>query len=115
VEAIIDPGVPIAQSRVVGQVPITATAGEDADLVRAAQRGDREAFGLLYEKYGPMVHGVVLARVPWSDADDLVQDVFLAALERLGALRSAAAFPGWLAAIARNRALTSIAARQRRR
>jgi RNA polymerase sigma-70 factor (ECF subfamily) len=72
--------------------------------VRAAQGGDRAAFGLLYELYGPMVHGLVLARVAWEDAEDLVQDVFVAALQRLASLRDAGAFGGWLAAIARNAA-----------
>jgi RNA polymerase sigma-70 factor (ECF subfamily) len=67
--------------------------------------GDREAFGRLYALYAPMVHGVLLARVPYRDVDDLVQDVFLSALKRLGSLREAAAFGGWLAMIARNRAV----------
>ena len=82
----------------------TTRSREDADLVRTAQGGDRAAFGLLYERYGPMVHGVLLARVPWEHVDDLVQDVFLTALERLATLRTPAAFGAWLAAIARNRA-----------
>ena len=82
----------------------TTAGGADADLVAAAQRGDRGAFGLLYERYGPMVHGILLARVPWEHAEDLVQDVFLVALQRLASLRTPAAFGGWLATIARNRA-----------
>jgi RNA polymerase sigma-70 factor (ECF subfamily) len=88
---------------VLGEAP-TVPAARDSDLVRAAQGGDRAAFGLLYERYGAMVHGVLLARVAWEDADDLLQDVFLTALERLRSLRDADAFGGWLAAIARNRA-----------
>ena len=51
-----------------------------------------------------MVHGILLARVPFSDVDDLVQDVFLQALPRLTTLREVSRFPGWLASIARNRA-----------
>jgi RNA polymerase sigma-70 factor (ECF subfamily) len=51
-----------------------------------------------------MVHAILLARVPRCDVDDLVQDVFLTAFRRLGSLRDPAAFGGWLAAIARNRA-----------
>jgi RNA polymerase sigma-70 factor, ECF subfamily len=78
--------------------------GQDASLVLAAQRGDRGAFGLLYARYSRMVHGILLSRVPYSDVDDLVQDVFLQALPRLGALREPSKFPGWLASIARNRA-----------
>jgi RNA polymerase sigma-70 factor (ECF subfamily) len=51
-----------------------------------------------------MIHGVLLVRVPYADVDDLVQDVFLQAMERLDTLREAGAFRGWLATIARNRA-----------
>jgi RNA polymerase sigma-70 factor, ECF subfamily len=76
----------------------------DAALVNAAREGDRAAFGLLYDRYAPMVHGVLLARVPYGAVDDLVQDVFLQALGRLRALRNTSSFGGWIAAIARNRA-----------
>ncbi|MBI4477454.1 MAG: sigma-70 family RNA polymerase sigma factor [Acidobacteria bacterium] len=76
----------------------------DLLLVEAATRGDREAFGRLYDLYGRVVHGVLLARVPREEVDDLVQDVFMQALERLHTLRQPGAFGGWLAAIARNRA-----------
>src|SRR5687768_14960702 len=51
-----------------------------------------------------MVHAIVLARVPPAEAEDLVQEVFLAALRQLHALRDDLAFGGWLATIARNRA-----------
>jgi hypothetical protein len=40
-------------------------------LVAAAWDGDRTAFGRLYERYAPMVHGLLLARVPRADVDDL--------------------------------------------
>jgi RNA polymerase sigma-70 factor, ECF subfamily len=78
--------------------------GADDALVLAAQQGDRAAFGLLYARYSRMVHGILLSRVPFSDVDDLVQDVFLQALPRLTTLREVSRFPGWLASIARNRA-----------
>jgi RNA polymerase sigma-70 factor, ECF subfamily len=76
----------------------------DEVLVRAAQGGDRSAFGALYQRYSRMVHGILLARVLRPVAEELLQDVFLQALPRLGALREASKFGGWLAAIARNRA-----------
>jgi RNA polymerase sigma-70 factor (ECF subfamily) len=72
-------------------------------LVEAVRHGDREAFGELYDLYGPMVHGIILARVPCDEVDDLVQDVFLVAFKRIQSLREAGAFGGWLAMIARNR------------
>lgn len=77
--------------------------GETA-LVRTAQRGDRAAFGLLYERYARMVHGVLLAHVSWSEAEDLMQDVFVSAMERIQSLREPGAFGGWLCTIARNAA-----------
>ncbi len=80
---------------------------EIARLVRGAQRGDRVAFAELYQRFTRMVHGIVLARTARpvrSDVDDVVQDVFLMALERIADLREPAAFGGWLAAIARHRA-----------
>ncbi|HEY3244074.1 MAG TPA: sigma-70 family RNA polymerase sigma factor [Phycisphaerae bacterium] len=73
-------------------------------LVEAARHGDRDAFGKLYDHYARMVHGIVLARVPRAEADDLVHDVFLQALRKLHRLRDGTAFGAWLAAIARNRA-----------
>jgi RNA polymerase sigma-70 factor (ECF subfamily) len=75
---------------------------EDATWVAAARDGDRAAFGRLYERYARMVHGVLLAKVPVGEVDDLVQDVFIRALRRLSTLRETASFGAWLAAIARN-------------
>jgi RNA polymerase sigma-70 factor, ECF subfamily len=77
---------------------------QTAALVTAAQAGDREAFGELYQLYGRMVHGILLARVPSCDVEDLTQEVFLKGLDRLRSLRDPAAFGGWIAAIARNAA-----------
>src|SRR5438309_11797325 len=81
------------------------TQDEDEGLIAAASQGDRGAFGELYSRYARMVHGILLARVPPRDAEDLVQDVFMSAMRQLRVLRTAAAFRGWLAAIARNRAI----------
>jgi RNA polymerase sigma-70 factor (ECF subfamily) len=71
--------------------------------VASARAGDRAAFAELYRRFYRAVHGVVLARVAYRDAADVVHDVFAAALERIAQLEDAAAFPGWLMAIARNR------------
>jgi RNA polymerase sigma-70 factor (ECF subfamily) len=75
---------------------------EDAMLAGAAREGDRVAFGRLYERYARMVHGVLLAKVPVSEVDDLVQEVFMKALRRLSTLRETRSFGAWLAAMARN-------------
>jgi RNA polymerase sigma-70 factor (ECF subfamily) len=77
---------------------------ETAALVRAAQGGDRAAFGALYERFARLVHGVLLSGVQRDDVPDLVQEVFLRALRRLHTLREPAAFGGWIATMARNEA-----------
>jgi len=74
-------------------------------LVRAVLEGERDRFARLYEMYSPLVHGILLARVPRGEVDDLVQDIFLHALRKLHTLRDAAAFGPWIAMIARNRAM----------
>lgn len=75
---------------------------DTAALVRAAQQGDRSAFGQLYAQYAGMVHAIALTRVSFDEAGDVVQESFVRALTQLGRLRDVNAFGGWLAAIARN-------------
>src|SRR5262245_14736850 len=82
------------------------------ETIRAAADGDQDAFGRLYAQFVRLVHAILLGRVPRADVDDLVQDVFLTAYSRLRELRDPAAFGGWIAAIARNRATDFL--RQRR-
>jgi RNA polymerase sigma-70 factor, ECF subfamily len=82
----------------------TSPDPQEAQWIRAARSGDRAAFTRLYERFAPVVHGVLLTRVARSDADDLVQDVFLIVWRKLGELRDPAAFPAWVLTIARNAA-----------
>ncbi len=103
VETEVDFTAPVSESRSVTAPPVIETS-QDAQLVHAARDGNRAAFGELYGKYARVVHGILLARIPPAEVDDLLQDVFLHAMRKLHSLRDAAAFAGWLAAIARNRA-----------
>ena len=84
---------------------IEAHESPEAILVRTVLAGDRDMFGRLYELYAPLVHGVLLARMPRSEVEDVVQDIFLHALGKLHTLRDANAFGPWIAMIARNRAM----------
>jgi RNA polymerase sigma-70 factor (ECF subfamily) len=99
-----------------GGVAMTGTAASGrsagAELVEAVRGGDNVAFERLYKLYSPLVHGVILARVPASEVDDLVQETFLAALRKLHTLRDAEAFGPWVAMIARNRAMDFHRSRQ---
>ena len=91
------------ERRVVTALPVSELQ-DDGALVGSAREGDRAAFGRLYDRYARMVHGILLSRVPPPEVDDLVQEVFLAALRQLHALRDVARFGAWLAVITRNRA-----------
>lgn len=91
------------ERRAVMAQPTTEICADDA-LVSAARAGDRSAFGLLYDRYARMVHGILLCRVPPREVDDLVQEVFLLALRKLDSLRDISRFSAWLSTITRNRA-----------
>lgn len=80
-------------------VPVTV----EALLVERLSSGDERAFGDLYKMYAPMVHGIILARVPYEEVDDIAQEVFLSAFKNLKMLRDASAVGPWLGSIARNR------------
>lgn len=82
--------------------------GTTATLVLAARGGDAAAVRSLYARFARVVHGVLLGYVQHADAEDLTQDVFQTALQRLSELREPAAFPGWLLRIARNAALNRV-------
>ena len=70
---------------------------ETADLVRAAQKGDREAFGTLFERFQPTVMAIAMRRLrDHADAQELCQDVFVQAMVKLEQLRVPEAFIGWL-------------------
>jgi RNA polymerase sigma-70 factor, ECF subfamily len=83
------------------------TPETDARLVHRARQGDRAAFEILVRRHLDSVHAIALAELADAgDAEDAVQDAFIAALERLDECRDAAAFGAWLRQIVRNRART---------
>lgn len=77
---------------------------DDTALVQRACRGDERAFAAIFERYGRMVHGLLLARAPRSETEDLVQQVFVIAFRSLASLRDPQALGAWLSTIARNQA-----------
>ena len=57
---------------------------EDADLVRRIAVGEQDAAGEIYDRYAPLVRAILLdAAGSLTEANDLVQDVFLRALAGL--------------------------------
>jgi RNA polymerase sigma-70 factor (ECF subfamily) len=84
--------------------PATERVKAEARLIERVCAGDEEAFNEIYKIFAPLVHGIVLARVPRDEAADIVQEVFLSAYKNLHTLRDKNAVGAWLAMIARNRA-----------
>jgi RNA polymerase sigma-70 factor, ECF subfamily len=81
-------------------------AADESELIRKAKRGDKEAFGVLVERYQRRVVGVALAVVhnP-DDALELAQETFVRAYENLRSFESRSSFSTWLYRIAANLAI----------
>jgi RNA polymerase sigma-70 factor (ECF subfamily) len=80
-----------------------------AELVRAAQTGDRDAFGELFERYRPAMVALAMRRVRNADeAEELSQDVFVQAMQKIDQLRVPEAFGGWLRRIVHRMAINRL-------
>ena len=89
-----------------------ATTESDRRLIQRTLAGERDAFGVLVERYGPLIHGLILekARCP-DEVEDLVQVSFSKAYEQLSTLRKPRLFAAWLRRIAGNEAVEWLRAR----
>jgi len=77
-----------------------------ARLVRAAQRGDREAFGQLVRRYERPVYGTVFRRLAdHAEAQEVCQEVFMQALRKIDQLHDPECFGAWLRSIANRMAI----------
>jgi len=73
---------------------------DDAQLVARFQRGDEDAFDQLVERHRRRVYSLVCRLASPTEADDLAQDVFIAAYKALPNFRGDAAFSTWIYRIA---------------
>ena len=71
----------------------------DADVVSRAKEGERAAQAVLYRRHVRMVRGLAYRLLGQRDVEDVVQDAFVTAFERLGSLRDGQAFARWLGSI----------------
>lgn len=87
----------------------------DRELVLAARSGQGNAFGALYERYFGPIKALAYALVRDTHlADDVVQQTFATACQKLQGLRKPNQFAAWLGTICRNTAKQSLRAQQRR-
>ena len=88
-------------------------ARDDAALVRASQRGDREAFGVLISRHALSILSLTTRMLgPAADAEDVAQETFVAAYKALSRFRFDSKFSTWLYRIAVNKCTDSLRARQ---
>jgi RNA polymerase sigma-70 factor (ECF subfamily) len=82
-----------------------AAAGDDAELVRRAQAGDRSAFVALYQRYVQEIYGFFTNQLgDPQEAEDLTSETFLRLVRGLDQFAGRASFRTWLYEIARNQA-----------
>ena len=73
----------------------------DAELIQRTLAGDESAFGFLVDKYKRSVHALAYRKLgDFHTAEEITQDTFLKAYQKLSTLRDPARFPGWLYVIA---------------
>ncbi len=84
-----------------------------AQRVVAAQSGDQAAFGELFVQFQPSIYAIALRRLgDANDAQELVQDVFVQAMQKIGQLRTPEAFGGWLRQITVRMAINRLVRRR---
>jgi RNA polymerase sigma factor (sigma-70 family) len=80
-----------------------------SELVAAALDGDHSSWSRLVDRFTPLVLSVVRRhRLNGSDAEDVVQTVWLRLIEHLRGIREPEALPGWIVTTARNECLRVI-------
>jgi RNA polymerase sigma factor (sigma-70 family) len=83
------------------------------DLLAAAAAGDQRAWTALVTRFDAMVRATARRHhLQPTECDDVAQRVWIRLLRHVGSLRDPAALPGWLATVARNESLRTLAARQ---
>ena len=76
----------------------------EQELVRGVIAGDRASYGVLYDRFAPLVRAICHDLTHnLADAQDLAQDVFLRAYQRLGELRKPESFGSWIVGMTRRR------------
>lgn len=96
-------------------VLVTDDVAEEQRLVAGVREGDREAFGALIQRFLPRAYALAYRLVRHrEDAEDLVQDAFLSALQHFDSFDPGRPFWPWFSRIVVNRGLDLLDARGRR-
>jgi len=94
--------------------PDSTNATTAEALLRAARAGNREAFRRLYETCGPQVYRTAFRLVGAPEAEDVVQEVFIALFRNPDAFDGRSAFTTWLYRVTVNACYDRMRKAQRR-
>ena len=82
---------------------------DEKELVKRAKKGDSEAFAELVERYSPRIYNLALRMMRnRQDAEDVLQETFLSAYEKLHTFDERSTFYTWLYRIAVNASLMKL-------
>ena len=89
-----------------GREEVRSSDSQEAEAIRRAQRGDANAFELLYRLHSSRVFALCLRMLKnTAEAEDLTQETFLTVFRALGTFRGHSAFSSWLHRVTINRVL----------
>jgi len=95
---------------------VERTGQNELTLVCAARDGDRDALRTLFARNWNWIKGLVYSVVGNSnELDDILQDICVRVIDKIGTLKESECFQAWLAAVARRAALQHCRCRSRRR
>jgi len=76
---------------------------KDEEIVQKVLKGDKEAFGVLFDRYYHLVYRIALMKLGDCDmAQDAAQEAFLKGYNHLDRLREPSSFASWMAGITKN-------------
>jgi RNA polymerase sigma-70 factor (ECF subfamily) len=76
------------------------------DLVGQCQKGDQQAFEVIFNQYQPRLRFYVLRLAGGDHTEDLLQNIWIRVIRKIKTLRDVRAFPAWLYRIARHEVIS---------
>ncbi|HTV54202.1 MAG TPA: sigma-70 family RNA polymerase sigma factor [Terriglobia bacterium] len=105
--------IPVSRNESRSNGAAAAPKSPELTLVQRAQRGDEEAFSILFQTHKKRVYSVCLLMTKdVAEAEDLTQEAFLQVFRSVGSFRGDSAFSTWLYRVAVNTVLMKLRRRK---